>query len=794
MTDLTKAFEPIGKGVSVSPQTFDAPDGVRIMPAPSDHPSPPRNSMRWVYRTAEGQPFHVKYRIDKPDGGKTYSQATYGTLDGVVAWHSRSPSGKPPLYNLDRLAALPDATVLLVEGEKAAVAALKRFPDHVATTAGSANAMKKADYASLAGRSVVIWPDHDAPGRGAAEEAAKRLHEIGAASVRVVSVPEDFPAAWDVADEVPEGSDLRALLDAAQGIACVKMPYGFEMKPDGLFYSPPGDGDKPPVRVSAPFEVVAQTRDSGSNNWGLLLRWLDHDGKSHEWSIPYSKIHGDAREISGMMADQGLSCPPHSARHLQAFLATVETDARLACVRQPGWHMTERGPVFVLANGAKIGPGAGVVTLQSGRVSSSEKFATSGTLRDWQDNVARYAIGNSRLAFYISAAMAGPLLDIATEQSGGFHLVGGARSGKSTAAYVAGSVWGPTGQVRAWRATANGLEGIASEISDTVLILDEIGQASDQEVGNIVYALSNEAGKQRANQRGGARSAFTWRALFLSTGECTLEDKQNDAGRKTMAGQKTRLANIPASPDGGYGLFETLHGLDDGAALSNYLRRAVHHYHGAAAMAYLARLASERAKDEAGLRRWIDEQRKAFALEHANDAGNQAQSVAGRFALTACAGELAARFGVVPWPEGEAMKAAAVCFKAWLIENGDGAAFEEQAAVEQVRAFIAAHGDSRFQAIISDGDVETNADSRLVIANRAGFRWLRGGGVEAFGILPTAFVNEVCKGINARRAVDILAKAGYLVISSAGKAKSYRRIPGYKSGIGFYLIRPSILA
>lgn len=794
MNEFNTAFAPLGEEVTLAPMPSEPSGGVEILPAPTEPARPAHATVMWVYRTAEGQPFHAKYRSEKPGGGKTYAQKTYGMLDGVEQWHSKAPAGLPPLYNLDRLAVSPDAPVLLVEGEKAADAATRLFPDYVTTTAGSAVSMGKADYTPLAGRDVVIWPDHDEPGQKAAQEATKRLHEAGVASLRIVSVPGAFPKAWDIADDAPDGADLRALLDEAQTVACIQMPAGFAMKADGLFYTPPGDSDKPPVHVSAPFEIVAQTRDANGENWGLLLRWKDHDGKPHEWLIPNGKMHGDAREISGVLHEQGLRCLPHAARLLQTFLAMVETDARLVCVRQPGWHTTERGPVFVLANGAKIGPGAGTVTLQAGRASSGDKFAVSGTLDGWQNEVARYAIGNSRLAFYLSAALAGPLLDIATEQSGGFHLVGGARSGKSTAAYAAGSVWGPTGQVRAWRATANGLEGIAAEISDTVLILDEIGQASDYEVGNIVYSLSNEAGKQRANQRGGARSAFTWRTLFLSTGECTLEDKQNEAGKKTMAGQKTRLANIPAAPEGGHGLFETLHGFNDGAALSNHLRRAVHRQHGTVSRAFLARLTSARARDEAELRQWIDARRKAFVAEHAKDAGSQAQSVAGRFALVACAGELAARFHVVPWPEGEAMNAAAVCFKAWLAENGNGEAFEEQAAIEQVRAFIAAHGDSRFQAIGSDGGVDMNVDGRMAVANRAGFRWLKSGGVEYFGILPTAFLSEVCKGLNARRTVDILAKAGHLILSSGGKKKVSRRVPGYGNCISLYLIRPSILA
>lgn len=791
MNTINTAFEPIEKG-NTPPPPVENRDGVQLMPAPSEPVKPSYASAMWVYRNEAARPFHAKYRGEKSDGGKTYFQVSYGLLAGQEGWHKKGPAGAPPLYNLDKLAAAPNAPVLLVEGEKSADAAFKQFPDYVATTAGSSGNMGKADYAPLEGRAVVIWPDHDKPGRDAADRAAKRLREAGARCVRIVAVPQDFPPAWDLADDAPAGCDLRALLDTANGAVSVEMPYGFAMKPDGLFHTPPGDGDKPPAFVCAPFDVVAQTRDPNGENWGLLLRWKDHDGKPHEWAIPYSKLHAEPREITGTLAEMGLRCVPSAARLLQTFLTTVRTDARLVCVRQPGWHSPDRGPAFVLANGLKFGPGAPAVTLQSGRASSGKTFATSGTLEEWQQHVARYAISNSRLAFYLSAALAGPLLDIATEQSGGFHLVGGARSGKSTAAYAAGSVWGPTSQVRAWRATANGLEGVAAETSDTVLILDEIGQASDRDVGDIVYSLSNEAGKQRANQRGGARSAYTWRTLFLSTGECTLEDKQNDAGKKTMAGQKTRLANIPAAPEGGFGLFDTLHGFEDGGALSNALRRAVHRYHGTAAVAFLARLASERASNEAGLRQWIDERRKAFAAEHASGAGSQAQSVAGRFALVACAGELATRYGVLPWSEGEAMNAAAACFKAWLAENGGGEAFEEQAALEQVRDFLQTRGESRFKALelVNGG---ANADSRLAIDNLAGYRFLEGGKTAFYGIARNVFRKDVCKGSNAKTVLKVLREAGFLITKGIDNAMAHM-VPDRKGPVRLYDVSAAILA
>jgi putative DNA primase/helicase len=112
--------------------------------------------------------------------------------------------------------------MLVVEGEKSADAANTLFPDWVAVTSqGGSKAVGKADWTSLRGRSVMIWPDHDDPGQDYASRVALALEGI-ATSVRVVAVPEDWPKGWDLADPHPAGlpddvaaEHLRGLLETA---------------------------------------------------------------------------------------------------------------------------------------------------------------------------------------------------------------------------------------------------------------------------------------------------------------------------------------------------------------------------------------------------------------------------------------------------------------------------------------------------------------------------------------------------------------------------------------------------
>ena len=98
--------------------------------------------------------------------------------------------------------------------------------------------------------------------------------------------------------------------------------------------------------------------------------------------------------------------------------------------------------------------------------------------------MATLAAGNSRLVFALSVAFAGALPALVGEESGGFHFRGASSSGKTTALKVAASVWGhPSEYPRLWRATANGLEGLAALHNDGLLILDELSQIDPHEAG-----------------------------------------------------------------------------------------------------------------------------------------------------------------------------------------------------------------------------------------------------------------------------------------------------------------------
>lgn len=762
----------------------------------------------WTYRNAEARPLFAVLRFEAagPDGTTrketlpfTFGRRVWTSQAGKpcdrVGWHYKRPDAPLPLYGLDRLAARPDAPVLVCEGEKAADAAGLLFPERVAVASqGGAKASGKSDWTALAGRHVAIWPDADAPGVAYAAAVAELVTEAGAVEARIVPVPADFPPGWDLADPPPDGMEadrLAALLaEAAPPCPPPELPKGFMLNARGLFFLPEPSANAPDpaaVFVAAPFEIVGEANDGAGGAWGLVLRWRDRDGRPHEWSVPKRLVHGDGNAIAAELEDAGLECAPDQRGHqlLKRFVGGVRAARRLRCVDRTGWHELAGKRVFVLPGGEAFGPAAADVILQAEHVGGGAAFQVAGTLAEWRDQVARHAVGNDRLALFLAAAFAGPLLDILAEPSGGLHLVGRSQSGKSTVAFIAGSVWGRgdrDAQVRQWRGTANGLEGVAAETSDTVLILDEMGQADAREVGDVVYMLANQSGKARAGRGGEARRRKSWRTLFLSTGELTLAAKMADAGKRAMAGLDVRLVNLPADAGAGLGVFQELHGKPSAAALADHLRDAARCFHGTAARAFLRRLARDRAGEAYELRETLAGLRDGFLARHVPaGADGQVRSVASRFALIGAAGELARDYGMLPWPDGEAMRAAGACFAAWLATRGGTGAGEDAQAVAQVRAFIEAHGESRFTRLGREADADAAPDPSARTVNRAGFRRLASDGGEdrwEYLVLSETWRAEVCKGLDAGRAAQALADRGLLVRDGVHLARKVR-VPGY---------------
>lgn len=649
------------------------------------------------------------------------------------------------------------------------------LPVAVAFDTGNLKPVTEAIRGMHQDKKIIVCADDDFkkignPGLTAAKAAAEAVGGL-------VVMP-------DFGDDRPDGAtdfnDLHQIagLAAVQGIitpATVadappsSVPYGsgrFVIDGKGVsFVGTDNDGEeKPPVWICSRIDVLAMTRDTKGNDWGRMLSWRDADGRQHQWAMPVELLQGDGAEVRRELARRGLRVSPsRPARDLlTAFLATAPATARARCVDRMGWH----DGVYVTPS-ETFGSNGEQTVFQS--TSPQEPaFSVAGTAEEWRATVAAMAAGNSRLVFALSVAFAGPLMEIAGEDSGGFHFRGGSSTGKSTGLAVAASVWGsPNSYPRLWRATANGLEGLAAIHNDGLLILDELSQVDPREAGEAAYLLANGQGKTRSSRSGVARQAARWRLMFLSAGEESLSGLLAKAGKQANAGQEIRLADIEADAGAGMGSFEDIHHQPTPAAFAEALKRAATASHGAVGMVFLQAVVALRSGLPKELHQRIDD----FVTENVPDtAAGQVRRVARRFGLVAVAGEIATTCcGLTGWEKGEADQAAAKCFKAWLDGFGGAGNREDRTILESVAAFFEAHGSSRFERF------DANPDQRVV--SRVGFIRSDTFGNREFLVLPESFKKEVCKGFDVKAAEAALKRQGWLVPGGDGRLTRKERIP-----------------
>lgn len=585
-------------------------------------------------------------------------------------------------------------------------------------------------------------------------------------------------AALDAAEPFEPEADGVAAEDDGQ-------PKGFQHRDAAGIYRweegrEEGKGDW--VWLCSPLTVRALPRDEIGKGWGRLVEVVDPDGRAHRWAIPARLFAGDGSEIRGGLLNLGLhhASGPKARHALHDLLMHWRQRRRVVSSERMGWA-TSDCRAFVLGGDRVLGD-EDVVFQSDAPCGPGEEIREQGTVEDWRAKVGAPCRGNPILIAGVSLAFAGPLLELLGIEGGGLHLRGASSRGKSTAQRLAVSVWGSPNFLLAWRATTNGLEGVAAACNGTLMALDEMGEIDGREAGKAAYMLANGVGKARANRSGGSRPSLRWRVALLSSGEISLADKMAEGGERIKAGQEIRLLDIIADRQK-HGAFDDLHGHASAAGFADAANSAASQTFGTAGPRFVEHLLT----DLDGHRRTIRDGIEAFqqmAEERSGigDADGQVKRAVRRLGLIAAAGEAATVFGITGWATGDASDAMLIILEIWLAERGGAGAGEAAEAIRRTREFISRHENSRFEPLRADGE---GGPERIV--NRAG--WRDG---EKVYISTDIWSSEIHRGSDGRRAARHLEAAGYLITDTGGRLT--RKLPrGADSRPNTYCVPLSIL-
>jgi putative DNA primase/helicase len=514
------------------------------------------------------------------------------------------------------------------------------------------------------------------------------------------------PAAPEVApvSSPAEYTSPFASEEAAQAVACI--PNGFALSGEGLTaVVEAGEDEFENIWLCSPLIILGKCRKADSSSWSVLVEFIDPDGKIHREAIPQGQLTKSGAGAFSLLADRGLTISGHpkARKALKEMFSSWRPNSRWTLVDRAGWVDAEYSS-FVCQDGRSIGK---LPVHPTGDLSGSTRSRSSsrGTLQEWQEGVAALSIGNPAMMAAVSLAFAGPLLAPLNQHGAILHLRGQTSRGKSTICAAAASVWGPSRSMRTWSATAASLEGEAARHNHSLLILDEIGEADPATIGKTVYGLTNGKGRGRATASGGLQATQEWLLPVLSSGEKTLGDIMQSAGRSLAGGQLARFVDISA--DGrAHGAFDDLHGDTDGGAFSGRIMHAVGRSYGMAGPEFVARLTKSKLSRDGAVENRFKRIRAIIAkiVERAEDPG--VQRTLNLLAVIALAGEFSAALRVTPWASGDTLTAVMGLARQWS-ENRDIPNRDEAGQItERVRKYVAAHMATGFRRL----DLTTASD------------------------------------------------------------------------------------
>ncbi|MEH6579003.1 MAG: DUF927 domain-containing protein [Amphritea sp.] len=565
-------------------------------------------------------------------------------------------------------------------------------------------------------------------------------------------------------------------------------PEGYIWDHDSLVYRHP-DGDI--IVTESRLGVFGRFRTSGSQKWGRLIAWLDHDGLLHAALVTDDDLLLSPKPVLYRMVNGGVALVPGCQKWLTHALAKWPSDVRFKCASDMGWIPSEFAfmtPSGVIAPNNEESSSEPIIYVEPSNGNGRQTSMTSrSSLADWQEHVAEPAETHVLWLFAIMAGFSSCLLKLVGVEAGGLNFHGLTSTGKTTLLQVFSTVFGngsdPSGgsdsSVYRWDATANGIELIAARHSDVGLSLDELGACDAKGVASILYNLLSGKGKVTMNSARGAANVNSWLSIVMSSGELPIREKVEAAGDKFMGGMGVRMPDVPVDD-----IPVSFNG-DDPAEATRTMKSACGNYYGTAGPEFLRQLVNladedDNAMDEeeigAHLRNCLDGCLDELALQ---GLAQEEQRVQIRFALVLLAGYLAQSFGILDVPEEKLLEAVVTVRDAWL--KGAREADAGLTGVSRVAAFIEANSAT----------FGGNASSPRQL-NVRGYSYsdLK---VGELYVLPSERFRQACGDVDYREVARKLKQLGLLHIQEQNRLTCRLKVHGVETRVNGYAIKARIV-
>lgn len=161
----------------------------------------------------------------------------------------------------------------------------------------------------------------------------------------------------------------------------------------------------------------------------------------------------------------------------------------------------------------------------------------AGSATEWFAFIKGIVKNSVALMFVIAAGFASILLAVLEGyidvDNFIIHLFGFSSSGKTTALYLAASIFGSpdvrcgNGLISSWNGTKNALLRRLMNVNGVMLGLDEFSMSNEKNVTSLVYAISEGKERERLSRDARLLKCLSGTYIVMSTGECSIYSKTN---------------------------------------------------------------------------------------------------------------------------------------------------------------------------------------------------------------------------------------------------------------------------
>ena len=164
-----------------------------------------------------------------------------------------------------------------------------------------------------------------------------------------------------------------------------EMPYGFDMRDDGLWYTPPSKDDgAAPFRVCAPIAINNRVRDT-QDCYGAIVEYRGTRWPRPASLLSYSLLHKRAGDLAAHLAEAGMQVvtKPYARDALQTFLNEADAPFAVYVQKRLGERQRRQGR---LRAAKRRDHRRGWDHHATGSLYGS--LSPAGSFKDWQDNIA----------------------------------------------------------------------------------------------------------------------------------------------------------------------------------------------------------------------------------------------------------------------------------------------------------------------------------------------------------------------------------------------------------------------